>query len=321
MLKKTQTFKFATIAMALLFTLSGCTKWKDYFPNDGVKTEKLTIAEIVSRSSEYTLLKKALAKTELTNTLNQPGALTVFAPDNKAFADAGFPDPASIDNAPTDVLKGILLYHVVGSKLLSGQIPLADNTPVTTLQGKDAFVTKKGNKISINGANVVKADVKASNGVIHGIDRLLMPPTGNIVELAQSDPALTYLVAAVLRASQGSTNVAALLTGTGPLTVFAPTNQAFVNAGFPTIGSINNANPDTLANILSYHVITARIFSANLVDNSTPATLNGNTVLINLTGNSATVKGNSNATASSIIKADLLATNGVVHVIDQVLLP
>ena len=124
----------------------------------------------------------------------------------------------------------------------------------------------------------------------------------------------------MLRASQGSTNVAAVLSGAGPFTVFAPTNQAFINAGFTTIASINAADPNNLTAILTYHVIGARVFSSDLLNNSMPATVNGGTVKITLTGGPK-VKGNSNATGSNIILTDILATNGVVHVIDQVLLP
>ena len=124
----------------------------------------------------------------------------------------------------------------------------------------------------------------------------------------------------MVRASQGSTNVAAALSGAGPLTVFAPTNQAFINAGFPTIESINAADPAALTSILTYHVVAARVFSCNLVDNAEVTTLNGGKLTIKLAGG-AKVKGSSNSGPSNIVITDLVATNGVVHVIDQVLLP
>jgi uncharacterized surface protein with fasciclin (FAS1) repeats len=320
MLRKINVMKFAFMLLLSSLVLAGCSKFGDFFPRHGGGTEKKTIAAIVSSDPDYSLLKIALKKTDLTGTLDKPGTFTVFAPDNKAFAAAGFPDASAVNGAPVDVLKSILLYHVIGSTIKAGDIPVADNTAVTTLNGKDVYVTKKDGKVSVNGANVVKADILASNGVIHAIDKVLVPPSGNIVEVAQGNPNFTYLVAAVLRASQGATNVAALLTGDGPLTVFAPTNQAFINAGFPTIESINAADPDALTTILAYHVIAARVFSSNLVDGSTPATVNGETVTISLSGG-AKVKGKSNSSASNIVITDLVATNGVVHVIDQVLLP
>ena len=147
-----------------------------------------------------------------------------------------------------------------------------------------------------------------------------MPPTGNIVHVAPGNSNLTYLVVAVLRASEGSTNVASVLSTTNGLTVFAPSNQAFINAGFPTIASIQAANPNTLANILTYHVIAARVFSSDLTEGAMPTTVNGGKVTVTLSGG-AKVKGNSNTTASNITATDILATNGIVHLIDQVLLP
>ncbi|MGC4036147.1 MAG: fasciclin domain-containing protein [Chitinophagaceae bacterium] len=318
MFKKTSLVRFTVVMLAIAFIVQGCNKFSDFFPHRGGSGKK-SISDIVASTPSFSLLKQALKKADLYKTLDQSGTYTVFAPNDDAFKAAGF-DSKAIDAATADALKAILLYHVLGSEVKAAQIPEADNTNVTTLNGKDVFVTKKSGNVSVNGGHVTQADIDASNGVIHAIDKVLVPPSGNIVELAQGNPNFTYLVAAVLRASQGTTNVAALLTGDGPLTVFAPTNQAFIDAGFPTIESINAATPDDLTPILAYHVIAARIFSTNLVDGSEPATLNGETVTIQL-GTGAAVKGKSNSTASHIAPADLVATNGVVHVIDQVLLP
>jgi uncharacterized surface protein with fasciclin (FAS1) repeats len=167
---------------------------------------------------------------------------------------------------------------------------------------------------------VTQADVAASNGVIHIIGKVLLPPSGNLVEMAQADTSFSYLVAAVVRASEGSTNVAQVLSGAGPFTVFAPTNDAFRAAGFPTIASIQAADPAVLTSILTYHVIPARVFSSDLTDGEQAPTVNGGKVTIGLTSG-ATVKGNSNAMASNIIATNIMATNGVIHVIDRVLLP
>ena len=320
MLKKNQLLKKIAVLFSFAVLTQSCNKFKDYFPHGG-GTEKLTIAVIVAQTPDYSLLKTALQKTGLTQALNQPGTFTVFAPDNKAFAAAGLSNAEAIDKLPVDVLKNILLYHVLGSKITAAQVPSAENTPVNTLAGKEVFVTKKDGKVFVNGARVVKADVMASNGVIHAIDKVLMPPTGNIVALAAANPDFTYLVAAVLRASEGSTDVAALLSGAGPLTVFAPTNKAFIQAGFATIESIKKAKPDDLTPILAYHVVSGRVFSSALVNNAMVPTLNGEKVTIKLSTNKAKVKGNGNTTASNIVTTDLVADNGVVHVIDQVLLP
>lgn len=304
---------FAVLTLAA--TTSSCKK---------SKTEKATIFQTIASDPQYSLLTAAVVKAGLQDALNQTGTgdQTLFAPTNAAFTAAGFSSPNDLDGVPVDALKNILLYHVLGSKVGSADIPQASNTPVTTANGSPVYATRTtAGKVFINGVSVVKADIMCSNGVIHAINRVLMPATGDIVQTAIGNSDFSLLVAAVLRASQGSTNVAAVLSGAGPFTVFAPTNQAFINAGFPDENSINAADPDVLTSILTYHVLAGRIFSSDLSDGITPATVNGGQVTINLSGSGATVKGNSNGSASNIIATDIMATNGVIHVIDQVLLP
>ncbi len=203
---------------------------------------------------------------------------------------------------------------------MAADVPAGPNAKVVTAGGDSVFVTKNTKGVFVNGIPVTQADIAADNGVIHAIARVLLPPAGNLVQVVQADTSLTYLVAAVLRASTGTTNVAGVLSTGGIFTVFAPTNDAFRAAGFPTIASINAADPNTLTGILTYHVLAGRAFSSDLAEGAKPATLNGGTVTISLTGG-ATVKGNSNTGKSNIIATNIMASNGVVHKIDQVLLP
>ncbi len=305
----------------LLVLATGCQKSMEYFPKGGTNAGKKTIAQIVNMSDDYKLLKLALSRTGLIDELNTKGPFTVFAPDNKAFAAAGLPDASAIAKIDKETLKSILLYHVIGSKVLAGNIPEADNTPVKTLNGKDIFVTKKDGKVCVNGAMVVMADIIASNGVIHAVDKVLIPPTGTIVDLAAGNPNFSLLVEAVIWASTGNVNVLSILNGPGPLTVFAPTNAAFTAAGLGDATKIKAFAPDALAGILAYHVIGARVFSCNLVDGSTPGTLNGQTVGISLSGGPKVTGNGNGGNASNIIITDLVTTNGVVHAIDRVLLP
>ncbi|MDP4284954.1 MAG: fasciclin domain-containing protein [Bacteroidota bacterium] len=315
----TKTFyhsKFPIIAGALfiLFSFSSCKKnHSNPPPVSG------NITAIVSNTPEFSILKAAVVKAGLTATLSGKGPFTVFAPNNDAFMASGI-TLASINSLSADDLKAILLYHTIGASVKAMDVPAGPNAAVATVGGDSVFLTKNLNGVFVNGVPVVKADIIATNGIIHVISRVLMPPPGNIVEVAQSDSTFSYLVAAVLRASQGNTNVAQVLSSNGPFTVFAPTNNAFRNAGFATINDINNADPNTLATILTYHVISGRIFSSDLSDGAQPTTLNGGQVTIGLI-NGATVKGSSNTTLSNIINTNIVATNGVVHVIDQVLLP
>lgn len=304
----------AGLALALMtLVFSACQKMDVKPPRN---TDKKTISQLVSTTPGFELLKAALARTGLVDDLNnKSGNFTVFAPTNEAFMAAGFRNTADIAKADKDVLKNIILYHALGSRVPANAIPEANNTAVNTLQGSPIYATRSGSNVSINGVRVIRADINASNGVVHVINRVLIPASGNIVQTAIANPNFSYLVAAVVRADLGGA-----LSGTGPFTVFAPINQAFIDAGFPTIESINNAPQATLQRILLYHVVGARVFSTQLSNGPVPTLLTPQTVGINLAG--PTVLGNANGgQASNIIITDVLATNGVIHAIDRVLLP
>lgn len=298
----------------LCISLTACKKNKTMPQNSN------TITAIVSSNQNFSLLKAAVIKAGLAATLSSSGPFTVFAPDNNAFQASGITADA-INNLSADQLKKILLYHTLTTEVMAADVPAGPDAPVVSAEGDTLYLTRNSNGVFVNGVAVTQADIKASNGVIHVISHVLMPPSGNLVAMAQADTSFSYLVAAVLRASQGSINVAAVLSGNGPFTVFAPTNNAFRAAGFPTIASINAADPNTLAAILTYHVIGARVFSSDLMNGEQVATLNGEKLTIGLSANGATVKGMSDTQASNIIAANIVATNGVIHVIDRVLLP
>lgn len=306
--------KSAILAVVVASTLfTACKKDKPI-------TQGNTIVDIVVNNNDFSLLEAAVLHADLAATLSGSGPFTVFAPNNAAFVAAGLDTEAKIKALPVATLRGILQYHVIGQAVASSAITSANNTAVRTVANADVFVARKSGGVFVNDASVLSADIAASNGVIHVINTVLMPPTGNIVQTAQANANFTFLVAAVLRASEGSTNVAQVLSGAGPLTVFAPTNQAFINAGFANIAAIQAADPAVLTNILTYHVVSGRVLSSDLTEGATPATVNGGTVTITLAGG-AKVRGRGNTTASAITSANLMTTNGVIHVIDQVLLP
>lgn len=285
--------------------------------------QQKTILQTVATDSRFQFLAVAAKRASLTGLLNDRGAnLTLFAPTDQAFKAAGFKTIQDVANASPELLRKILTYHVLGSEVKAGQIPANVNTKVNTASGLPAFVSRKLNptRVFINGTKVIQGDLDCINGVIHVIEGVISFNAGNIVQVAQGNPNLSFLVAAVVRASQGAVNVAGVLSGQGPLTVFAPTNDAFKKAGFATIDAINAAPPEALTPILTYHVIAARVFSSDLTEGGQPATVNGGTVKISLAGGPKVI-GKSNTSASNIIATNVVTTNGVVHVIDQVLLP
>lgn len=325
------------VLLCLVLLLSACQKER----NESAQSEAFdpaTIAGIitgadinlVSRAAsiaqsgakvQFNMLKYALAYTKLTPVLAREGNYTLFAPSDDAFRAAGFSSYEDLRAVPLETLKAILTYHVLGAEVLAAAVPQAANTEITMLSDQEAYVTRTAaGAVYVNGAAVVKADIDARNGIIHVIDRVLMPQVGNIVQTAVATPDYSFLVAAVLRASQGSLDVATALSGAGPFTVFAPTNQAFKDLGLSTEAAIMAADPETLIPILAYHIIGVRVFSSDLVDGATPTMLAGGTTTIGLDGG-ATIKGNGNTIASRITRTDIVATNGVIHQVDRVLLP
>lgn len=320
------TTKLTILAAALFVTaFTGCTKDSDD-PQPPVPT---TIVDVVVNNTSTTLLEAAVKRAGLVDALSTTQNLTVFAPDDEAFRmldinGDGTPDldtEAKINALDPALLAEVLSFHVIATKVPAASVPAGPNAPVAALNGDTLYLTRNASGVYVNGIKVKTADVAASNGVIHIMEKVLVPSGGNnIVELAAANPNFTYLVAAVTKASTSDVNIAQALSGPGPFTVFAPTNDAFIAAGFPTIESVQAADATTLKNILLYHVIGARVFSSDLTEGATPTTLGGGNVTITL-GGGAKVKGATNTTASNIVGTDIVATNGVIHVIDQILLP
>ena len=278
----------------------------------------VTIKDEVASRSNLTLMDLSLEQCGLASTLDSTATFTVFAPTNDAFVSSGI-SASTIAGLTDEQLIDILLYHAIDTKYMAADLPAGPNAKIITASGDSIFVTSNSSGVYVNGVKVLTANILASNGVLHLISKVLMPPVGNIVQAALADTTFTYLAAAVVRASEGTTNVAGVLAGSGIYTVFAPTNQAFRDAGFATVNDINAADPNTLAAILTYHVLAGRVFSSDLTEGAQPTTLEGGAVTVSLL-NGAKVIGTGNATAANIVGANIMASNGVIHVIDKVLL-
>lgn len=304
---------------SMMFTMTSCGD------DDPVMTtpEEMTIAEIVQGNDNFSSLLAALEKTSLTAVLNGTDAFTVFAPGNEAFSAfltaKGF---ANLDAVPTDVLTQILLNHVVAgdvkaADLSTGYFSNLAQEP-TSMNNVMLYIDTDGG-VTINGSSsVTTADVSASNGTVHIVNNVIDLPT--IVTFAVTNPNLSILVQALTRASFGTTYTD-ILTGTGPFTVFAPTNTAFVNLlGLLGVNSLDDVDDETLQNVLNYHVIAGgNVLAGSLTDEQTATTFQGQDITIDLTTGAQIKEGAGGP--SNIIATDIQSYNGVVHVIDTVLLP
>jgi transforming growth factor-beta-induced protein len=276
---------------------------------------------VAKRPPTFFNLTYALIKTNLLSTVAR-NQLTVIAPSDEAFAKL-FKELGvrGIRDLSAEQLKPILLYHVIQGKVFSSQLKSGF---VPTLNGAAVEVKLDGG-VMFNDANVVFANIRALNGVIHVIDKVLIPPTENLVEKALSfDPEFSILVQAVIAA-----NLADVLATGGPFTVFAPTNAAFVallgELGFASLEALINEETGIgiagLTKVLLYHVVDGRVYSSDL-----PA---GPLSVTTLSGDSFTVDASMlkitdfNGRESGLIPTllNVQATNGVIHVIDTVILP
>ena len=268
-----------------------------------------TVVDIVVNSENHNTLETAVTAAGLVETLSGDGPFTVFAPTDDAFAALpdGTLDAVLADN---DMLTAILTYHVVGSTALSTD--LMDGMAVTTLNGEDVTVTINMDGVFINDAQVTMADITADNGVVHVIDAVLLPtppPSNTVVDIIVNSEAHTTLETAVIAAGLAET-----LNGDGPFTVFAPTDAAFANVPAETLDAVL-ADPALLTAILTYHVVGSTALSTDLMDGMAVTTLNGADVTVTINMDGVFIND------AQVTMADIVADNGVVHVIDAVLLP
>ncbi|TVQ84599.1 MAG: T9SS C-terminal target domain-containing protein, partial [Bacteroidetes bacterium] len=274
--------------------------------------EPTTVVDIILESEIHTTLAAAVAAAGLVETLQGDGPFTVFAPTDDAFAalPEGLLDDLLDD--PEGLLTDILLYHVVGAFALSTD--LEDGQEITTLLGQDVVVTITNGSVFINDAEVILADLVADNGVVHVIDAVLVPeeeeePT-TVVDIILESEIHTTLAAAVAAAGLVET-----LQGDGPFTVFAPTDDAFAALPEGLLDDLLDDPEGLLTDILLYHVVGAFALSTDLEDGQEITTLLGQDVVVTITNGSVFIND------AEVILADLVADNGVVHVIDAVLVP
>jgi transforming growth factor-beta-induced protein len=309
---KTHLKSMLLVFMALaLLTFAGCND------DDDNPTPEPTqdIVELAQATPDLSTLVAAIDAAGLTSTLKGPGPFTVFAPTNSAFE--ALPEGAleTLLANPT-VLADLLKYHVVSGNIMSTDL---SNGPVPTLLDGETIEVSVNGSVTLNGsATVTSADNEASNGVVHIIDEVLFPegfelPKKNIVEIASETSDLSILVEALSKFP----DLVEALSAEGTYTVFGPNNDAFV-ALLGVIGqsSLDDIPESVLRDILEYHVIsTAALLSTDLSDGQTASTIGGEDVTVSIDGSDVFISD------SKVIMPDVVASNGVVHIMESVMVP
>lgn len=291
------------LALAGALVFAGIAQADHHKPKNIVDTAKA--------AGNFETLLTAAKAAGLADTLAHGGPFTVFAPTDDAFAKLPKGTiPALLKNK--DKLKAILTFHVVPGTVMAKDVTglksantvLGQSAPVDTTDG-----------VKIANAKVTKTNIKASNGVIHVIDSVMMPK--NVVEIAAGNNTFSTLVAAVKAAGLVET-----LAGDGPFTILAPTNAAFAALPDGTVESLlKPENKNKLTAVLTYHVIPGRYNAADMIALSEALTVQSGTVEIDVARNKDGSVRRVNVDNAKVIQTDIAALNGVIHIVDEVLMP
>lgn len=268
------------------------------------------IVQTATAAGNFNTLLAAAKAAGLADALAGSGPLTVFAPTDEAFAKLPKRTVESLLKPENrEQLASLLKYHVVAGALPARLVTQRDG--VQTLNGQRVSFETNGSVVRVDSATVVKTDIACSNGVIHVIDSVIMPESGTIVDVAKRAGTFSTLIAAATAAG-----LAEPLMGKAPLTVLAPTDEAFAKLPKGTVESLlKSENREKLAAILKYHVIAGRVDASAAVAAGSAETLNGQNVMFDISQGRVRVNG------AGIVATDVDASNGVIHVIDAVILP
>lgn len=292
---------------------------KVILPSDITLPSQRTLVQQLQAMPQFSILVEAVVAANLQDALSGAGPLTVFAPTNTAFAalltELGVTKDQLLANKP--LLTAVLQYHVLGNQVLSTQVPVGK--AITPLAGGIFKIDTSGSSLVVTDgrnrrATIGFTDLRVKNGVIHSLDKVLLPANQNIVQTAQSLPQFSILVEAVVVAGLQDA-----LAAPGPLTVFAPTNDAF--AALLTELGVSKAdllaNKTLLTQVLTYHVVPGLVLKADVPLNTPITTLQGDSFSIN----ASLAITDQRARRANITTTDVLTSNGVIHVIDKVILP
>ena len=269
-----------------------------------------TIVDVAKSAGSFKTLLAAAQAAGLVEALQGDGPLTVFAPTDEAFAKLPKGTVESLLKPENrDKLRAILTYHVVPGRLDARHVTSKDGA--TSLNGQRIDFAAKDGKVMVDNASVVSADVAASNGLIHVIDAVILPSDANIVATAKGAKQFNTLLTAATEAGLAGT-----LADGGPFTVFAPTDEAFGNLPEGTVANLlKPENRDKLASILKYHVVSGRVYANDAIAAGQADTLAGQKVKIANGGGYVMIND------ARVVMANLDASNGVIHVIDKVIMP
>ena len=275
-----------------------------------MKPQQKDVVDTAVSAGSFKTLVAAVKAAGLVETLKGEGPFTVFAPTDEAFAKlpAGTVE-ALLKPENKARLQAILTYHVVPGKVMAADVVKLSGA--VTVQGQQVDIAVTDGTVTVDKAKVLKTDIACSNGVIHVIDSVILPAESDIVDIAVAAGSFKTLAAALTAAGLADT-----LKGEGPFTVFAPTDEAFAKLPAGTVESLlKPENREKLVAILTYHVVPGKVLAKDVVKLKSAKTVNGKEVTVKVGDAGVMVDG------AKVVATDIETSNGVIHVIDSVILP
>lgn len=312
----------------LAVATTGCSKDK----SDATPQDNSRVPQVLADNFNLTVMNTVVQRTQMRNKLVKSGPYTVFAPSDAAFLKAGYPTVTALLGASQALIDGMANYHVMPGRYELDKMPFLFNQEIRSFSGK-LFVTRwvknADTVMTVNGSRLLSSGISASNGYVQVIDRVLEPYRHELVADAVAGESQLTLFQEALRVA----GMDGLLKGKGPFTVFAPDNSAMTAYGLPTLEAIYATDPETLRAMLRFHIAADRRFvndyilsSGNAVS-STQGMLNNNSVKVsfipdpqqpgNFTG--VTLRGPGNTSEVQLTRQDVIAGNGVLHIVNRVL--
>lgn len=275
-----------------------------------VKPQQKDVVDTAVSAGSFKTLVAALKAAGLVETLKGEGPFTVFAPTDEAFAKLPAGTVESLLKPENKAkLQAILTYHVVPGKVMAADVVKLSGA--VTVQGQQVDIAVTEGTVTVDKAKVLKTDIACSNGVIHVIDSVILPADSDIVDTAVAAGSFKTLAAALTAAGLVDT-----LKGQGPFTVFAPTDEAFAKLPAGTVESLlKPENREKLVAILTYHVVPGKVLASDVVKLKSAKTVNGKEVTVKVGDSGVMVDG------AKVVATDIESSNGVIHVIDSVILP
>lgn len=307
--------KTLAVLFSVMILFAACDKDDDNKDMEPMPEESVSIVDIATSDDDFSILVEALSKANLVDALEGDGPFTVFAPTNDAFEmlfeTLGVSGVADLS---AETLTPILLYHVVGAKAMSTDLTtgyyetISTNTPDE--KGMMLYAMVDGGVTLNNSVAVISADIEASNGVVHVVDNVILPPS--VVDIAIQNESFSTLVSAVVKAG-----LVDALSAEGPFTVFAPTNAAFESLFMElNVSGLDDLSGDDLMPILLYHVVADNVLAAEVTEGLVPSLKTDSDISVTITSDGVMLDDR-----ATIVATDIQGSNGVVHVIDQVILP